>query len=50
MGWKLPTILAGHQGEHLRHTDHRPIKAMRLERWDGKTWVLFGDIIEATGS
>ena len=32
------------------HTDHRPIKAMRLEKWDGKTWVLFGDLIEATGS
>jgi branched-chain amino acid transport system substrate-binding protein len=29
------------------HTDHRPIKAMQLERWDGKTWLLFGDIIEA---
>ncbi len=31
------------------HTDHRPIKVIRLQRWDGKTWVLFGDIIEATG-
>ena len=28
-------------------TNHRPIKAMQLEKWDGKTWVLFGDIIEA---
>ena len=28
-------------------TDHRPIKAMQLERFDSKTWVLFGDIIKA---
>ncbi len=27
-------------------TDHRPIKAMQLQRWDGKTWVRFGDLIE----
>jgi branched-chain amino acid transport system substrate-binding protein len=28
-------------------TDHQPIKPMQLERFDGRTWVLFGDIIEA---
>ncbi|HEY3848392.1 MAG TPA: ABC transporter substrate-binding protein [Acetobacteraceae bacterium] len=27
-------------------TDHRPIKAMQLQRWDGKTWVRFGNLIE----
>ncbi len=43
---QLPTILPGIKASTSR-TDHRPIKAMRLERWDGKTWVLFGDIIEA---
>ena len=48
-GLELPTILPGIKAS-TSHTDHRPIKAMRLERWDGKTWVLFGDIIEATGS
>jgi branched-chain amino acid transport system substrate-binding protein len=42
----LPTVLPGIKAS-TSHTDHRPIKAMRLERWDGKTWVLFGDIIEA---
>ncbi len=42
----LPTLLPGIKAS-TSHTDHRPIKAMRLERWDGKTWVLFGDIIEA---
>jgi branched-chain amino acid transport system substrate-binding protein len=27
-------------------TDHRPIKQMQLQRWDGKTWVRFGGLIE----
>jgi branched-chain amino acid transport system substrate-binding protein len=45
----LPTLLPGIKVS-TSHTDHRPIKAMQLERWDGKTWVLFGDIIEATSS
>jgi branched-chain amino acid transport system substrate-binding protein len=27
-------------------TNHRPIKAMQLQRWDGKTWQRFGDLIE----
>ena len=45
----LPTLLPGITVS-TSYTDHRPVKAMRLERWDGKTWVLFGDIIEATSS
>ncbi len=31
-------------------TDHRPIKAMQLQRWDGKTWVRFGNLIEGTNA
>jgi branched-chain amino acid transport system substrate-binding protein len=27
-------------------TDHRPIKAMQLQKWDGKTWVRFGGLIQ----
>jgi branched-chain amino acid transport system substrate-binding protein len=27
-------------------TEHRPIKAMQFQKWDGKTWVRFGDLIE----
>jgi branched-chain amino acid transport system substrate-binding protein len=42
----LPTILPGIKAS-TSPTDHRPIKSMRLERWDGKTWVLFGDVISA---
>jgi branched-chain amino acid transport system substrate-binding protein len=29
-------------------TDHRPIKAMQMVRWDGKTWVRFGGLIEGS--
>ena len=46
---ELPTLLPGIKVS-TSHTDHRPIKAMQLEKWDGKTWVLFGDIIEATST
>ena len=46
---ELPTLLPGIKVS-TGHTDHRPIKAMQLEKWDGKTWVLFGDIIEATST
>ena len=46
---ELPTLLQGIK-VNTGHTAHRPIKAMQLEKWDGKTWVLFGDIIEATGT
>ncbi len=30
-------------------TNFHPIKAMQLEKWDGKTWVRFGDVIEGEG-
>ncbi|HTW72423.1 MAG TPA: ABC transporter substrate-binding protein [Acetobacteraceae bacterium] len=45
----LPTALPGITAS-TSQTDHRPVKAMRLMRWDGKTWVFFGDIIEATST
>jgi branched-chain amino acid transport system substrate-binding protein len=31
-------------------TNYHPIQAMQLIKWDGKTWVRFGDIIEGTES
>jgi branched-chain amino acid transport system substrate-binding protein len=31
-------------------TNYHPITAMQLEKWDGKTWVLFGNVIQGTGS
>jgi branched-chain amino acid transport system substrate-binding protein len=29
-------------------TNFHPIRAMQLQKWDGKTWVRFGDVIEGT--
>jgi len=29
--------------------DYYPIQQMQLQKWDGKTWVLFGDVISGEG-
>jgi branched-chain amino acid transport system substrate-binding protein len=31
-------------------TNYHPIKAMQLEKWDGKTFVRFGDVIQGAES
>ncbi len=31
-------------------TNFHPIRAMQLQKWDGKTWVRFGDVIEGSAS
>ena len=31
-------------------TNFHPIKAMQMMRWDGKTWVLFGPVIEGAST
>ena len=31
-------------------SNFHPIRAMQLQKWDGKTWVRFGDVIEGTSS
>lgn len=41
---EIPIVLPGIK-VHTSPTDFRPIKAMQLARWDGKTWVLFGEVI-----
>ena len=30
-------------------TKYPPIRAMQLQKWDGKIWVRFGDVIEGGG-
>jgi len=30
--------------------DYQPIKQMQLEKFDGNTWQLFGDVISGSGS
>jgi branched-chain amino acid transport system substrate-binding protein len=31
-------------------TNYHPIRAMQLEKWNGKTWVLFGNVIQGASS
>ena len=42
---EIPVLLPGIKIS-TSQTDHRPIKAMQLQRWDGKSWVRFGGLIE----
>jgi len=30
--------------------NYRPMRALQLMKWDGKTWVRFGDVIEGMQS
>src|SRR5579872_164915 len=41
----IPVLLPGIKIA-TSHTNHRPIRAMQLQRWDGKTWQRFGNLIE----
>ena len=43
----VPTLLPGIK-VNTSPTNFHPIRAMQLEKWDGKTWRLFGDIIEGS--
>jgi branched-chain amino acid transport system substrate-binding protein len=45
----IPTLLPGLKVS-TSQTDYRPIKAMQLARWDGKSWVLFGEVIEGVAT
>jgi branched-chain amino acid transport system substrate-binding protein len=42
-----PTLLPGIKISTTPN-DHRPIKAMQMVKWDGKTWVRFGGLIEGS--
>jgi branched-chain amino acid transport system substrate-binding protein len=41
----LPTLLPGIKVT-TGPTEHRPIKSLQMQRFDGQTWVRFGDVIE----
>ena len=41
---ELPVVLPGIK-INTTHTDHRPITSMQFVKWDGKSWVRFGDLI-----
>jgi branched-chain amino acid transport system substrate-binding protein len=44
-----PILLPGIKLE-TSPTNYHPIRSMQLERWTGKTWDRFGDLIEGSGS
>jgi branched-chain amino acid transport system substrate-binding protein len=48
-GLYIPTLLPGIT-INTSPTNFHPIRQMQLSKWDGKTWALFGDIIEGTGA
>ncbi len=45
---QLPVLLPGIR-INTSPTNYHPIRQMRLQRWNGQSWVLFGDLIEASG-
>jgi branched-chain amino acid transport system substrate-binding protein len=46
---QLPTLLPGIK-VNTSPTNYHPIKALQMLRWDGKTWVRFGPVIEGASS
>jgi branched-chain amino acid transport system substrate-binding protein len=46
---KLPLLLPGITLS-TGATDFDPIKQMQLQKFDGTTWQLFGDVLSASGS
>jgi branched-chain amino acid transport system substrate-binding protein len=47
--FELPTLLPGIK-INTSPSNFHPITQMQLQKWDGKTWVLFGDVISGTGT
>jgi len=45
----LPTLLPGIK-INTSPTNFHPIRQMQLEKWNGKTWELFGDVISGNES
>jgi len=46
---ELPTLLPGIKA-NTSPTDHRPIRQMQLARFNGTSWVRFGDVISGAGN
>ncbi len=47
--FELPTVLPGIK-LNTSPTNYHPIRQMQLEKWNGKTWVLFGKVLGGAGS
>ena len=48
-GLYIPTLLPGIT-VNTSPENYHPIRQMQLSKWSGKTWELFGEIIEGTGA
>ena len=46
---ELPTLLTGIK-VNTSPTNYHPIRQMQLEKFDGTTWVRFGDLIAGAGN
>src|ERR1019366_1028727 len=46
---EIPVLLPGLK-INTSPTNHHPVRAMQLEKWNGKTWELFGGVIEGAPS
>jgi branched-chain amino acid transport system substrate-binding protein len=46
---EVPVLLPGLK-INTSPTNHHPVRAMQLEKWNGKNWVLFGDVIQGAPS
>jgi branched-chain amino acid transport system substrate-binding protein len=46
---EIPVLLPGLK-INTSPTNHHPVRAMQLEKWNGKSWVLFGSVIEGAPS
>jgi branched-chain amino acid transport system substrate-binding protein len=42
---EVPTLLPGVR-VNTSPTNHHPLRQMQLQRWDGKSYARFGNIIE----
>jgi branched-chain amino acid transport system substrate-binding protein len=46
---EIPVLLPGIR-INTSPANYHPIRQMQLARWNGKTWKLFGDVIEGSGA
>ena len=47
--FEVPVLLPGIK-INTGPANHHPVRAMQLERWDGKKWVLFGNVLQGDPS
>jgi branched-chain amino acid transport system substrate-binding protein len=46
---ELPVLLPGIR-VNTSPTDYHTVRALQLARWNGKSWIRFGEILEGTAT